>query len=160
MSLWIPIALFGMGIIFLYIEFVVPALGVIGGTGIICLIASVVISYVKLGNNYGIFFLIALIVGVPGVVVWGLKIFPKTFFGKRLILNRSERVEDGFSSESNNNVNLLGKEGVAITKLRPSGFAIIDNKKYSVVTSGEMIERGSRVRIVKIKGNSIIVEKI
>jgi len=159
MSIWILVALFVMGIVFLYIEFIIPALGVIGGIGIICLIISVIMSYTKLGHNIGIFFLIALIIGVPGMVMWGLKIFPKTFFGRKLILNNSEKREEGFSSTSNNYISLIGKTGIAISKLRPSGFAIIENKKYSVVTSGEMIDEGSKIKVIKVIGNSIIVEK-
>ena len=159
MNIWIPLALFIMGIIFLYIEFIVPALGIIGGIGIICLISSVIVSYTKLGHDVGILFLIALIVGVPGMVVWGLKIFPKTFFGKKLILTKTEKIEEGFSSVSSSYAELVGKIGITISKLRPSGTAMIEDKKYSVVTLGEMIDEGMEIKVIKVKGNSIIVEK-
>ena len=160
MSIWIPIILFIMGVIFLYVELVIPALGIIGGIGIICLVISTIISYSHFGNNIGIIFLIALLIGVPGMVLWGLKIFPKTFFGKKLILNKSERVEDGFTSFSNNYDDLVGKIGVTITKLRPSGLVKIEGTKYSVITSGEMIEENSSIKVAKLEGNSIIVEKV
>jgi membrane-bound serine protease (ClpP class) len=41
--------------------------------------------------------------------------------------------------------------------LRPAGFATFDKKRVDVVTQGEMIAKGERVRVVDVKGNRIIV---
>lgn len=160
MSIWIPLILLIMGIIFIYIEFVIPALGIVGGIGIICLIVATILSYSNFGYKIGLIFLVALLVGVPGMVLWGLKLFPKTFFGKKLILDKSERQEEGFTSFSNNYNNLVGQVGVALTKLRPSGLVKIGGAKYSAITSGEMIDENSSIRVAKVAGNSIVVEKM
>jgi len=160
MNIWIPIALFVLGVIFIYIEFFVPALGIIGGVGIICLIVSVILSYSKLGSDIGIFFLIALIIGTPGMILWGLRIFPKTIFGKKLILEKSEKLEEGFSSTSEKYSFLVGKIGIAASKLRPSGFVIINGKKYNAVTLGEMLDKNTRIRVIKVQGNGIVVKRV
>jgi len=54
---------------------------------------------------------------------------------------------------------LLGKEGEALSQLRPSGTALIDGKRYVVVTQGELLEKGTHVRVTDVAGNRIVVKK-
>jgi membrane-bound serine protease (ClpP class) len=95
------------------------------------------------------------------MIVIGLKLFPRTFVGKRLILSFSQRQEEGFTSYTRERYDdLLGKEGEALTMLRPSGMVLIDGKKQSVVTSGELVERGERVRVIKVEGSRVVVRRV
>ncbi|HEV3029325.1 MAG TPA: NfeD family protein [Planctomycetota bacterium] len=55
---------------------------------------------------------------------------------------------------------LLGKEGQAQTILRPAGIALIEGKKVDVVTAGENVEKGSRVKVTKVEGNRIVVRSV
>lgn len=52
---------------------------------------------------------------------------------------------------------LVGKEGLTVTALRPAGMAIIDGKKVDVVTLGDFIEKDLPVRVVDISGNRVVV---
>lgn len=52
-----------------------------------------------------------------------------------------------------------GEEGVALSSLRPSGVGRFDDKRIVVVTRGELIEAGSKIKIVAIDGNSIVVKE-
>jgi membrane-bound ClpP family serine protease len=51
-----------------------------------------------------------------------------------------------------------GQEGIALSALRPVGKGEWDNKTYEVKTQGEYVERGTKIRIIKISLNQIIVE--
>ena len=53
---------------------------------------------------------------------------------------------------------LVGQEGRAVSVLRPSGKAEINGTVYSVETEGEYIPQGSRIRVVRIRGNRILVK--
>jgi membrane-bound serine protease (ClpP class) len=55
---------------------------------------------------------------------------------------------------------LTGREGVALTVLRPSGMALIDGRRFDVVAESAMIERGSAVRVVQVDGTRVVVKKI
>ena len=57
-------------------------------------------------------------------------------------------------------LSLVGKEGTALTTLRPSGMALIEDKRFNVVTDGEYIEKDSPIRIVKIEGTRIVVSVV
>ena len=53
-----------------------------------------------------------------------------------------------------------GKEGEAATDLRPAGTVVMEGKKVDVVTSGELVVRGSKVKVVKVEGNRVVVKAI
>lgn len=55
---------------------------------------------------------------------------------------------------------LDGKEGVAVTPLRPAGLARIDGKRVDVVATGTFIDRDSRIRVVETSGNRVVVREI
>jgi membrane-bound serine protease (ClpP class) len=161
MSVWIPILLFVVGFVSLFLELFVPAAGAIGAAGIISMIVATVLGYRNFGTTMGTLLLTGTLIGTPAMIVIGLKLFPKTFVGKLLILGDSQKREEGYASYSEQMYEgLAGKEGTAATVLRPSGMVVIGDKKYSVVTSGEMIERGEPVRVVKVEGSRIVVREI
>jgi len=54
----------------------------------------------------------------------------------------------------------IGQEGVATSALRPIGKAEVSNQTVEVKTLGGYIETGTRIRIVKVLPNQIIVEQI
>jgi membrane-bound serine protease (ClpP class) len=53
-----------------------------------------------------------------------------------------------------------GHTGTAITLLRPSGKANIGGELYDVVTQGDFVPKGSRIRVSKIKGTRIVVVRM
>lgn len=52
-----------------------------------------------------------------------------------------------------------GQTGTAMTLLRPSGKAVFNDEVYDVIAQGAFIEKGTGVRIIKIKGAKIIVDR-
>jgi membrane-bound serine protease (ClpP class) len=160
MEFWMPLFLFAVGFVALFLELFVPAAGVIGAMGIVCMVVATVFAYRSMGTGVGTVFLAGILIGTPAMIMLGLKAFPKSFIGKRLILHQSMEQESGFSSSDVEAYReLLGREGVAATTLRPAGMAVIGNRKYSVVTGGEMIQKDEAVRVVKVEGNRIVVRK-
>ena len=55
---------------------------------------------------------------------------------------------------------LIGKEGEAVTILRPSGRVKIDDEIYDAYTRGEYIERGEKIRVVSQEGTSLKVRSV
>jgi membrane-bound serine protease (ClpP class) len=53
-----------------------------------------------------------------------------------------------------------GDAGTAITLLRPSGKATIGGELYDVVTQGDFVPKGSKIRVAKIKGTRIVVVRM
>ena len=54
---------------------------------------------------------------------------------------------------------LVGASGVAATLLRPVGTGPFGNRRLNVVSDGEYIPKGTAIRIVRVKGNRIVVQQ-
>ncbi|MEI8078804.1 MAG: NfeD family protein, partial [bacterium] len=55
---------------------------------------------------------------------------------------------------------LVGRDGVALTGLRPAGIAEIAGRRLDVVSSGDLIPRGATVRVIAATGGRIVVEAV
>ena len=156
----IPILLLLIGIIAIIVEFFVPAFGIVGILGGGGIIASIIIVYRQKGPVLGSIFLIVAIIVIPVLIFLYFKVFPRSFLGKRLIQQDSQKQNEGYTSYTQENyIDLPGKPGISLTPLRPSGMALIDEKRYSVVTSGEFIEKEQPLRVHRVEGSRIIVKR-
>jgi membrane-bound serine protease (ClpP class) len=54
----------------------------------------------------------------------------------------------------------VGREGTALTDLRPSGTARIGEERIDVVTEGEYVPQGSKVLVVRSEGYRHVVRKV
>jgi membrane-bound serine protease (ClpP class) len=131
--------------------------GVIGFIGGLCLVAAIVVGFVAFGMQGGLLvaLLIIILAGVC-LVIW-VKYFPKTRMGKSLTLS-----DDGktFKSASPEFMDLLNKEGVVVSTLRPAGIATIDGKRVDVVADGSWIESGKPIKVTRVEGVRILVREV
>jgi membrane-bound serine protease (ClpP class) len=162
MPLWVSLALLLVGMGTIFAELLLPAGGLIGIAGFGAMVAGIVLGFVHHGTTVGTTLLIGSLLLMPFIVALGLKIFPNTFVGKRLILKDVLVGETKVPAESEDSrlPELVGKEGVALTDLRPSGMIRVDGRKLSVVTLGDYIEHEARVKVIKTEGNRIVVRRL
>lgn len=80
-------------------------------------------------------------------------------FFKKLVLNDSTNTESGYISNENR-LELIGKVGVTLTPLRPSGTIVLDDERIDVVSEGTFIAKDKQVKIVKTEGSRIVVREI
>ncbi|MGB1375583.1 MAG: NfeD family protein, partial [Rhodothermales bacterium] len=79
-------------------------------------------------------------------------------FGQ-LVLAPELTAETGYTS-ADSHTEWLGRTGTALTDLRPSGTAEIDEDRIDVVTSGEYIGKGTAVEVVEVKGSRVRVREV
>jgi len=145
------------GLILLFIELHTPGFGIPGIAGIISLFTSL---YMVLGGGINATRSIAMAgILILGVIILFITYLPKSFAWKRLALKEAEKTETGYTAVTVEE-NLVGREGIAVTLLRPAGVVEIDNKKYDCLTEGEYIPAGTKVTVTKVIGNRIFVRKI
>jgi membrane-bound serine protease (ClpP class) len=145
--------LIATGIILLIAEIYLPGAiaGIFGG---IFLLSAVVYGFSSFGPENGTFIAVGIAVLTCIIAILWLKYFPRTSMGRKITLE--EDMSDATAANPDL-LQLIGKEGEASSELRPAGFATFDKKRVDVVTQGEMIAKGERVRVVDVKGNRIIV---
>lgn len=155
MPVWIHFALILVGSLAVLVEFFIPAFGILGIAGFVTVVVSVALGFARQSEPWGFILLVTAILVTPSVVIGGFKRFPKSFFGKRMILATDESTAP---SEGASEVD-SGALGVAATDLHPSGVALFGEKRKSVVTGGEYIDRGTEIEVVRVEGARIVVRR-
>lgn len=151
------IALFIIGLILVVLELFVPGgiLGVIGG---IAIIASLFIAGYDL-THMSVSILIALILAIITFVIFYRSVgFERGLF-RKLILQDRTTTEKGYIT-ADERTDLIGKEGISLTPLRPAGTIIVNDERLDVVTEGNYIEANKSVKIIYVEGMRIVVREI
>ena len=99
---------------------------------------------------------IALLATLAGGTALG-SVLPKTRLFRRLTLQEATSRDRGYVA-AHERTDLVGRQGVALSALRPSGAVVIDDQRIDVVTRGEFVAAGSPVRVVEAHGGRIVVE--
>lgn len=145
------------GIILLILEMFVPSFGILGILGAAGLLYGIVGAAHDTGNaarSLGIAAVVALF-----VIVITAYIFRKRGIWNRFILKEELTRDKGFIPNDSRE-ELVGKEGVTKSPLRPAGVAEIDGKRLDVVSPGEFVEKGRPVRVIAVDGTRVLVEEI
>ena len=145
------------GVILLIVEAFMPGFGVPGISGIILLLAGVAMTWYEYGAMVGLGTTVAVLALVGVAISVSLKSASSGRLSKSdLILNDTETPP----SENADMQLLVGKEGVVKNTLRPVGTAEFDCGKLHVTSDGEYVSEGQKVRIVRVEGTQIFVNKI
>ena len=86
-----------------------------------------------------------------------IKRLPKSAAWQRVVLNEQE---SGYRAAPAEHRSLEGKEGKALTDLRPGGTAEVDGQRVSVTTEGGFLGKDTNVKVVEVEGNRIVVRKV
>ena len=143
---WWSVALFLLGIVFVGVEIAVPGFGIFGVLGIVGVGAGLFFATRDVGT-----FLTVIGIGVAGSIValpLLFKLFKKLGLVRKVVLEDNMTVDEGYVSHELGD-NLVGQAGIALTDLRPAGFARIGGKRVEVVSSGAYIVKGSEVVVVR-----------
>ncbi|MFM1550489.1 MAG: NfeD family protein, partial [Lentisphaeria bacterium] len=83
---------------------------------------------------------------------------PNLPFFDRLILRSATRASDGYVAPNvEENSKLIGEMGMTLTPLRPSGIAIINNRRVDVVSNGDFIDQDERIMVKRVQGARVVV---
>ncbi len=158
MSVVYIIVLLLIGFFLIFVEIFVPG-GIIGILGMTIMGFGIWMCFDQYGREEGLAVLLLCIMVTLTIVIVGFKCLPRSYFGKWIILGNNVSKEEGYHSDTYVSSNLVNKEGVSESELRPAGIALIEGERLDVVTEGEFIEPHSRIRVIRVDGNRIVVER-
>jgi membrane-bound serine protease (ClpP class) len=162
---WEELLLLGLGAIAVAVEvFVLPGFGVAGVVGTLAIVASMVLAMMGARPSSGdlaqaLAVLGASIVITIAVIYAWLRHLPNSGRFSGLLLRGAVHKSEGFISAPNRG-DLIGRDGVAVTDLRPSGTARVGGERLDVVTEGEYVSQGSRVQVVQSDGYRHVVRAV
>ncbi|MEQ8209837.1 MAG: NfeD family protein [Lacipirellulaceae bacterium] len=145
--------LVGCGLIVL--EVFIPSGGVISFFALVAFSASLVMAFRK-DVTTGLSFIAIALVAVPTVVGLAFKAWPHTPMGKAFL---GELPDEQETKPHDPRRELVGKVGVAKTKMIPSGDVLVDNRLLDAVSQGRAIEPGEAVVVVEVSSNRVVVRR-
>ena len=168
----LELLLFLLGVVLLVVEILVlPGFGIAGISGLVAIAASLILSMqgfvvpsfdwewqllhrnvlVVLGNLFG---------ALVGFAVLA-SMFRHVPVFQRLSLATTQDISAGYTVQAAEIYGgYIGRRGVAITTLRPSGKAEFGDETFPVESDGEFIEAGTPVEVIDVRGSNLIVRQL
>lgn len=170
---WVDIVLFAVGVVLVLIEiFAIPGFGLTGILGLIFTIVGLALALVDnaqilaLNSNsiHDMLVAVALVIIGLTVGVFGSMLLSHFLTTSKhtpaMALHKEMTPAEGYIGVQQLSPELVGKEGVAETVLRPSGKVLIEGVSYDAVALGTMIEKGAAVVVQKIESNQLYVRGV
>ncbi len=139
------------------LEVFIPSGGIISILAAVALVGSIVIAFQEsstTGPAIGFMFAAVTVFAVPTLVALAFKYWPKTPMGKAF-LGELPTAEEVLPEDRRRG--LLGRVGVARSKMLPSGTVEVDGQMIDAVTQGQAIEPGTYVVVAEVRANRVVV---
>lgn len=157
--IWLAYLAFVLGIIAFALEALVfPGFGVSGIVGIILVGWGVLLLAVDVTQVTAA--LVLALIATIVIFVLGLRLMSRYKLWHKFTLQNKQDSKEGYVAPAPELSLFAGKEGIALTPLRPAGSAEVEGQRLDVVTEGEFIRTGMPVRVIKVEGTRIVVKEI
>ena len=154
---WV-VVLFLLGIVFSAAEILVQSGGILAVLAAASFLGAVVAGFL-VGWKEGLVTLLATAVLTPVVILAALRLLPHTPIGRRLVLQPPATGKAGDLAHLDAAA-LEGRIGVAKTLLRPAGKVTIDGRPIDCVTEGDIVQPGTRVKVLAVRGAKVVVRPV
>lgn len=153
--MWIIIiSLLLIGLALLVVEIIfIPGATVVGLLGVAFSIAGVVVGYREFGNETGFYILMTTLVVTGAALYYSFRSGAWRKFSLRSSID--SKVNEGLTESL-----AIGDIGITVSSLRPSGKANFHDKVFEVRTQGNYVEPGTKVKIIQIQSQQILVEPL
>jgi membrane-bound serine protease (ClpP class) len=150
------VLLFLLGLLLIYIEMHTPGFGIPGILGSISVFFSIYLTIAQKGGTTQ-----AILTGifvVASLIIFLIIYLPRSRFWKILNIPQDQKKDLGYTAVKER-TDLIGKKGITLTMLRPTGYIEIDGEKLEAYTESEFIEANTEIIVVKVEGNKIFVRR-
>lgn len=179
---WLEVVLFILGVGCLAMEiFVIPGFGVFGVSGALLIFAALVMASQTFGNlepgrdvseatrTLGMIsgsviavILLAMAVGryLPSIPLLNQLILTPPGMADSVRSDEPRLRPDLVGTTTDTTADLVGRQGTALSVLRPAGKAEIDGRFLDVVSDGPFLSEGAAIEVVRVTGNRIVVRGV
>jgi len=154
----LPILLVVACLAFLILEVFLVSFGMLSLVAIACGVGGILLAFHH-DPAFGWTMVGIVVVGGP-FTLWGaFKALPKLPFARGFYLKAPKLTHEQRAAAAPLRIKLLGAVGTATSPLRPAGIATFEGEPQQVVTTGPLLPPGTRVRVVDVAGNRVVVER-
>jgi len=154
----IIILLFTAGVLVLIAELFLPSHGSLTVIGLGLIVAGVVQTFRHGGDRAGGIATIACLIGLPVFAMAAVRIWPKTWVGRR-IAPPNPVISDRDTSVPVEEISrYIGQTGRSLTSLRPVGICEFQGRRISCIAEFGMVDAGVTVEGLRVSGANLGVE--
>lgn len=148
----LTLIIIGQALLFIELA-IIPGLGVAGVLGLGAIAGSCYLSFANISTTAGI--MIILINIILATIVVMLTLRKKTWKRFSLDTNIDAKIDTPIKEKGVS----VGDTGTAITRLAPSGTAIINGNTLEVTTRGILIDPQKSIEVTEISNNKVYVKE-
>ena len=150
------LGLIAVALVLVFFEIILPG-GVLGVLAALCVLVASWFGFESYGaiGALAVFFGSVVAIGVLAFVEF--KLLAKTSLGQKFFLKSSI---EGHTREAVAEDSIIGKEGVTLTRLNPSGKVAIGGKSYEASSQDGYIERDQAIAVVAQDSFKLIIKKL
>jgi membrane-bound ClpP family serine protease len=151
----IALAMMLVAVVLVFAEILFPSFGVLTIVCVVFAVGGALMAF-AIGTAWGAAYIAAAVIVFPLAVLSGIKLLKKS--GMIIDTATPGSAAGGVVPEGSDLA--CGARGVAATLLRPAGTAVINGKRYSVVSTGDLVEKDAEVEVVSVDGLKIAVRPL
>ena len=148
----LTLIIIGQALLFIELS-IIPGLGVAGVLGLGAIAGSCYLSFANISTTAGI--MIILINIILATIVVMLTLRKKTWKRFSLDTNIDAKIDTPIKEKGVS----VGDTGTAITRLAPSGTAVINGNTLEVTTRGTLIDPQKSIEVTEISNNKVYVKE-
>jgi membrane-bound serine protease (ClpP class) len=154
------IILFVAASAFLAAELFIPSHGLLGFFAGLFAVGGVVAMFMA-SNTLGAISAVSLIIIAPLTLHYAIKYYPNSPVGKRVILQAPTAAMAAAHAEQTQKLKaMVGKTGVAISDLRPTGTVEVAGERLDVVSDSAIVPAGAKIEVVSVTGLRVVVRAV
>jgi membrane-bound ClpP family serine protease len=148
--------LFLLGLVFLFFEVFTPGpiFGLLGG---LTLMGGITMAFINYGGNIGLLTAVGALMAVAATLYAELVWLPKTRFAQKLSIKSTSGAIDRSLPVPPGEV--VGKDAEALTTLAPSGYVLVEGRRYEAVSQSGHVARGEQLLVAGFDNLRLIVTK-
>ncbi len=145
-----------IGSLLVVAEVFFPSGGMLGAFAGLSFIAAIYSAYQSGGWFMGLSFATAEVLIAPAMIYLAFQILPHTPMG-RVLIGRAPTAEE--VAVNDRRADLVGRVGIARSKLLPAGAVEIDGQMIDCVSQSQAIDPGEYVKVVEVSANRVVVRR-
>lgn len=160
MDPWIwTLICFILALLLAFLELFVTSGGILAFLSAFAVIGSIAFAFLE-STTFGTGYVIALMILIP-LMLWYVSIWwPNSRMGRTIMLNPDEDPALQPDDEILALKELVGKTGIALSRMMLSGLIEIEGRRLNALSESETIERGEAVIVTKVDGIEVLVRKV
>jgi len=147
-------------LILLFFEVILPG-GILGLLAVGCVVTATILGYIQYGALAGLSIFIGSVLAVSILVFVQFKFMAKSYIGRKFFLNKSisGRTNES-SSDTGKAKELIGQQGITLTRLNPTGKISIDGESYEAFCQDGYLEAKEKITVVAKENFKLIIKKL